>query len=628
MSYQEAAKAAAACEANFKPDQLSPEAAVKCLSSMNADNQAAVRALKSSGPAGEKRAEEILSTASAIDEFSSKLVMIGSPEKLRAGIVSLIKGKRASRSASALSKSKSVVAKYGFLENVGDTVKWIQKYSPARLGIYQQAAYEYAVLEAERQDYLVRRTIERREWDATRFSARLEVMAGFADSVADKYMAVSPAKMDQAKFDAMSMAFRDYAVEMTPLKRRLFMQHIRTSRRIMNARKEVARQEEQASTEEQKAHVADLAAKVDSIAVKAPEAQLAALGSLFDLSKITDGDSLVVDLSESTSSVRSGEEPPAQEPAGLGAEQRAQVAARLQERISGEISGTKAGDAIMKFYGDPKYAASGLNTLRVAIKPASDSIGFWDGSEVSFGQEFVERWMAEKGYTASDLLTKETPMVELTRLLAPNFIHEATHQRQDAWAADKGVPKPPQQDLEVEAFSMGGLFVMEKARQQAAAGNGSYSAQICEDHLRRAVDFKKGGVIGAADEIDPLYQGRLSATGSSARNTAIAESLYSEMQSRLRAKAAAPAAFAAAEAARRDFPAPEGRALDDLAAALTADDIRDLRTPVLQALLEKPFKWYEPYGAKRATDVQWILSNRRALLSLQSGPSGGMPPLR
>lgn len=627
MSAPEAAKIKAACEANFKPELFSPEAAEKCLASLNADNRAAVRALSAGGPAEEKRAEELVRTASAVGDCANILLTSSSPEKLRSSILSTIQGKKTSASAAGQTAARSPLLKYGFLEDVGLTVRWIQKYFPAYLGRFQEAAYEYSSLDAERQDFLLRRGIERREWEATTFSARLGVMVSFADSVADKYMMISPAQMDQAKFDAMSVTYKQYSKDMSSLKRRLFMRHIRTSRRIMNARKELARQEEEAKTSEQKARVSDLAAKVDTIAGKAPEAQLSALGALFDLSAITAGDTEIVDLSESTSSVRALEE--RAEAGGLGGAQGAQVAARLQERLSGEVAGTRAGDALMRFYGDPKYAASGANTLRIAIKSAPDSIGFWDGTEIAFSQEFLERWMAERGYTASDLITKETPMTELTRLLAPNFVHEATHQRQAAWAAEKGLGRPIQQDLEVEAFSMGGLYVMEKARQQAAAGNTAYSSQICEDHLRRAMEFKKEGVVGVAEEVSPLYQDGAGESFST-RSLALAETLYAELTGRLLDKARAPAAFAAAEAERRDFPVDDGKGLGELAAKLSTSDIHDLRTPVLRALLDSPFKWYQAYGDKKITDAQWLLENRRALLDPAGGKmqSGAVPALR
>lgn len=616
MSAQEAGKIKAVCEANFKPELFAPDAAEKCLAGLNADNRAAVRALSVGGPDAEKRADELVRTAEAVGDCAAILKTSSSSEKLRSSILSAIQGKKTASSSAGKTAVRSLLLKYGFLEDVGLTVRWIQTYFPAYLSRYQEAAYEYSSLNAERQDFLLRRGIERREWDATTFSARLGVMVGFADSVADKYIMIAPAQMDQTRFDAMSVAYKQYAKDMSSLKRKLFMRHIRTSRRIMNARKELARQEEEAKTSEQKARVSDLAAKVESIAGKAPEAQLSALGALFDMSAITAGDAEIVDLSESTSSARTVDG--AAEAGGLGKEQAAQIAARLQERLAGEVSGTRAGDALIRFYGDPKYAASGANTLRIAIKPAADSIGYWDGTEIAFGQEFLERWMAERGYTASDLVTKETPMTELTRLLAPNFVHEATHQRQAAWAAEKGLGRPIQLDMEVEAVSMGGLFVMEKARQQAAAGNTSYGSQICEDHLRRAMEFKKEGIVGVAEEVYPLYLDR---TGEAfpAKSLALAETLFDELTGRLLDKARAPAAFAAAEAERRGFPVDDGNGLGELAARLSLSDIHDLKTPVLQALLDSPFKWYQAYGDKKVTDAQWLLANRRALLH----PAGG-----
>jgi|GEM_PF-3660238 len=623
MSYADADKIAQACEANFKPDQLAPAAAKDCSDKLNADNYAVLEALKASGPAGEERARALLKNANAILDMRSMYESLGAPETLRTGMASRISANTASLlSKSPSSKAKNPLVALGYYVDVKLSQAWVVKYMPAQEGTFKKAVYDYAVMEKARKDYLTAKGVTQAAWDGKKLPERLAEMTAFADSMADQCMSVPVTAVDEALFKKMVTVYQVLGQEMSEPKLNAFVKYLLSVRDNLAAQKASGKKAATAVTPEAKAQVSKMSKKLDGMKEMSLGDKSAALGAMFDLSSSRGG---VVDMSEG-SKTASAATAAKSASSGLTAEQCAAIASRVQDRLPAEIKGTKAGDAILQFYEDPAYKKAGTNTMKLIIQTAPGAVGYWDGKAITFSKEFTESWMAEHGYTAEDLMKKDGPLLELTRYVAPNFVHEATHQRQSAWAIANKVYQPYQQDLEVEAFSMGGLFVIEKAKMEAAAGNENYGSQILEAHLQRAISLKKDGLVGITREVAPLYQKQPTFEGFSADAFSVASMISDELAARKKQKAEHPFVFAAQEKLRQGIDPNNGSLMGTVAQRMSADDIKGLNTPTLEALMNSPFKWYQAYGDKKASDQQWIVETRKAILE-SSSTAKTVPPL-
>lgn len=622
MSYEDADKIAQACEANFKPDQLAPAAARDCSNKLNADNYAALEALKAKGKDGEQRARNLLKNANAILDMQSMYETLVTPETLRTGMASRISASSTNLlSKSAATQAKNPLVALGYFSDVKLSQAWVVKYMPAQEGIFKKAVHEYASMEKARQEYLTANGVSQAAWDAKKLPERLSTMTKFADSIADQCMSIPVTAVDEALFKKMVGVYQTVGPEMSESKLNAFVKYLLSVRDNLSAQKASGKKAATAVTPEAKANMAKMSKKLDGMKEMSVGDTSAALGAMFDLSS-SHGDS--VDLSGKTQDAASATAAKSAD-SGLTAEQCSQIAARVQERLPAEIKGTKAGDAILQFYQDPQYKKDGTNTMKLNIQTAPGAVGYWDGTAITFSKEFAESWMKEHGYTADDLVKKDGPILELTRYVAPNFVHEATHQRQSAWAVANKVYQPYQQDLEVEAFSMGGLFVIEKAKMEAAAGNENYGSQILEAHLQRAISLKKDGIVGVTRDVAPLYQKQPTFEGFSAEAFSVASSISDELAARKKEQAEHPLIFAAKEKMRRGVDSQDGRVMGTVAQRMSADDIKNLKTDTLEELMKGSFSWYEAYGTKKAADQQWIMDTRKAIL--EASATKTVPPL-
>jgi hypothetical protein len=219
---------------------------------------------------------------------------------------------------------------------------------------------------------------------------------------------------------------------------------------------------------------------------------------------------------------KGGLEPVAAEPANfvfkdLSPAQAAELSGRLvtadaKGNLTGpmadELRGTKAGDEILVFYRDPNYAKDGANRLNfVFTKQAANQFGEWDlaSKKLAFNSELVNTWMKNNKVTLKQLFdgdpSKNTSLQKLSQYLAPTFVHEATHQRQDAKAAaagydyqvrSNGRQAPYQMELETEAFSMASSLMAEHLQKRGA----SYADNLGRFDKKNAELFLEKGVEG------------------------------------------------------------------------------------------------------------------------------------
>gem|GEM_PF-4778504 len=172
--------------------------------------------------------------------------------------------------------------------------------------------------------------------------------------------------------------------------------------------------------------------------------------------------------------------------------------------LAGEMRGTKAGDEIIAFFQDRRYSGRGLNILSFKIREYSgnspvEPIAWWSPREktLNISAKRVKEFIAWKGIDPDSLGAGGRRIRDLARYLAPHFIHEATHQRQAAWAGLNdldfvrtiGKSYPSHLELETEAYSMAAAFVAEKAVGYGA----SYMAEIDSDSRTEAARFMRGG---------------------------------------------------------------------------------------------------------------------------------------
>ena len=144
----------------------------------------------------------------------------------------------------------------------------------------------------------------------------------------------------------------------------------------------------------------------------------------------------------------------------------------------GELKGTKVGDGLLAMYNAKKDGVPETPLKLKVIKYRSDLIGAAycpqaystcggmnpGPGEIALNKTMIEQWMKENHVSAKELLDPKNDeyMKRLARHVAPTFVHEATHQRDDKWARDRGLPFKYTLDDEVGTFSAQSLFLKEK----------------------------------------------------------------------------------------------------------------------------------------------------------------------
>ncbi|MCX5785361.1 MAG: hypothetical protein NTX59_06700 [Elusimicrobia bacterium] len=172
-------------------------------------------------------------------------------------------------------------------------------------------------------------------------------------------------------------------------------------------------------------------------------------------------------------------------------DEASQLAVRLQGQLvgkkddktgaysGGELKGTKVGDGLLSMYNAANKDGSSETPLKLkVIKYKSDSTGAAycpqglktcgamnpAPGEIALNKTMIEQWMKDKGVTAKELMDPKNDeyVQRLSKHVAPTFVHEATHQQDDKWARDHGLPYRYTLDDEVGTFSRQSLFLKEK----------------------------------------------------------------------------------------------------------------------------------------------------------------------
>lgn len=263
--------------------------------------------------------------------------------------------------------------------------------------------------------------------------------------------------------------------------------------------------------------------------------------------------------------------------------------------LADEVRGTKAGDEVSAFFADKTYAKNGSNALNLKFEKGtgslSNALGWWSGDKktTTVNTNLVDDYCEGKKITPAQMLKSDEHLKGVARYVAPNFVHETTHQRQDAWASHNGLDyikyrggstgQPYQMEMETEAFSMQAAFSAEKAKKAGPA----YLAQISPSHRANAERFMEDGVDAMRTEKHKLYTGISSMEGASAQEFKKAQGAASYVKLLEDKKRADPA-------------------------GLTEKEQADLK--LYREAMDSRFKWYTMVQQKSAADERKLLEWR------------------
>lgn len=170
---------------------------------------------------------------------------------------------------------------------------------------------------------------------------------------------------------------------------------------------------------------------------------------------------------------------------------------KLTGYLAGEIGGTKAGDETLAFYNTPR--ADGRNKLDLAFdrnKPGNFGTCYYrDPPYIRVNTRMIEDYARKRGVSAADIAEDEELMKGLAAYIAPTFVHEAAHHRQEVEERtlhpkfNNGMHRTIER--EVEAFGMGAAFTaekMQKTGQAYALNSHPHAVRDAEIYLEDGVE--------------------------------------------------------------------------------------------------------------------------------------------
>ncbi|OGS59958.1 MAG: hypothetical protein A3J79_02410 [Elusimicrobia bacterium RIFOXYB2_FULL_62_6] len=266
--------------------------------------------------------------------------------------------------------------------------------------------------------------------------------------------------------------------------------------------------------------------------------------------------------------------------------------------LADEIKGTKAGNEVLDFYNKKPYDKTGYNTLNLKFEEGkgqtANALGWWSDSDrtTRVNTNLVDAYCVKNKITPEQLLASDAHMKGVATYVAPNFVHESTHQRQSAWARANGLDfvkykggitgAPYIYPMEKESFGMQSAFSAEKASKLGP----SYLASISPSHRANAEQFMEDGLDTLSIEKHALYPGVDSMEGGAAREFKAARDVSTYVD--------------ALEQKKRTDPA-----------GLTEKQVADLR--YYKGQMDTKYKWYTMNYQKSAADEAKLLAWRDSL---------------
>lgn len=321
-----------------------------------------------------------------------------------------------------------------FCQDTAQLLAWSDRWKAAPRDLLREAVFEWDTVPAPRRAWLTARGATDASWKTTPFAARQSMLRGWAKAEYAAMMKALP--RSQAELDALQARFDDASDYLDHddsygLGQRLIKDEAAV-KGMAEAEKRLAR------TQDPKMLAAlDAARKAGDL-----ETRLANLGRIFDGLHIPDAEL------RTAAPMKPGDGFD-ERTAGLAAEM-------LGPALLREVSGTHAGAALEAFYAK--------TPMKITLKPEdTGNLATYSDGVLNFGRGDAEDFLKARGKTARDLISQPALMAEFVRELAPVFVHEATHHRQDVWATERGINGPWSQYQEIEAMETEAMYVLEKS---------------------------------------------------------------------------------------------------------------------------------------------------------------------
>lgn len=505
----------AKCQDNISPEKklLSPKVALECIKKLNENDGALLNSIKTESP---QEAADLVAYNNALVDLAN-LTSKYSRYPLAQAL------------AREMEDSPCSLCDMGLGPQPEKSFDWVSVNAPARLAVVKKSVRTWEVLGGLRTSSLAleREHYNKDSWDKLKILARYERLSEWARAQTDKLAAAdkkNPGRTgavaglpDVLREDLVLDGDDEYRAKLTDLGMAKAEAETASLAKISAAGK-TASELKGRSTSGQKDY---LDAKFDKAAPAKGDTAVAGAGE----KAFTP-----VPITKDQAAVLSGK---------MGAVKDGKFTGYLAE----EIKGTKAGDELTAFFGDKTYAASGTNVLNLKFEKGTgdmaNALGWWSGSDKTtrVNTDLVDDYCAEHKITPAQMLASEEHMKGVARYVAPNFVHETTHQRQDAWAHANGLDyikyqggstgAPYQMEMETESFSMQAAFSAEKAKKLGPA----YLQQISPSHKANAIKFMEDGVDALRTDKHELYPGISSLEGSASKELRSAKEAAAYLQS-------------------------------------------------------------------------------------------------
>lgn len=376
-----------------------------------------------------------------------------------------------------------------FCQDPRQLLDWADRYQASPHDFLRGALLEWDTLPPARSRWLADRGVARAQWDKTPFVARQAKIREWGMAEYEQIMKSLPE--DQAALDKLGVRANEINDALDHDQAYALGQRVEKAEAAVKAMAEAEKRLAQSGTPELRAALA--AAK------NAPdlETRLANLGRVFD------GLNVPNEAVHSAAPLKPGQ--------GFDDATRQLTAEMLGPALLREVDGTWAGAELKAFYAKVP--------MKITVKPEdAGSLAAYSEGVMNFGSGEIEDFLKARGRSARDLLTDPALLHDLTRELAPVFVHEATHHRQDVWAKERGIRGAWSQYQEIEAMETESIYALEKI-----ARDPSYKAYLAKSaetspNAREVVSLARRLETGGADQfrrsIQALhYPGLLSLEG-------------------------------------------------------------------------------------------------------------------
>lgn len=376
-----------------------------------------------------------------------------------------------------------------FCQNPKQLLEWSDRFRASPHDFLRGALLEWDTLSPARSKWLSSRGVTSAQWEATTFLARAGKLREWGKAEFDLIMKTVP--KDQAELDKLGARADEINDALDHDQAYELGQRVEKAEAAVKAMAEAEKRLARSGSPELRAALA--AAK------NAPdlETRLANLGKIFD------GLNIPNDAVHSAAPLKPGQ--------GFDDRTRRLTAEILGPALLRETGGTWAGAQLKAFYAKVP--------LKITVNPEDvGSLATYSEGVLNFGSGEIEDFLKARGRAARDLLTDASLLHDLVRELAPVFVHEATHHRQDVWAKERGIRDSWSQYQEIEAMETESIYALEKI-----ARDPSYKAYLAKSaetspNAREVVSLARRLETGGPDQfrrsIQALhYPGLLSLEG-------------------------------------------------------------------------------------------------------------------